>query len=397
MCTTAPTGRIVATNDECPVLYLPQPECPECTTDGVSENGTYTRHPHGCESVRVQRYCCSTCGSFSPSHPSVTDNHRYPRAVTQLSQTIDAFADASLEGIQNIVTVHYNVRPSDQQIHNWLTEPTAEIVDNDLPVYSGIYTYDEQYLTINGQRAYRLTVYDELMRAPVAESIVDRCTKETVREFLTTILAEKPVRVITTDGRSDYPDIIENDLDAFHHRCRFHFIKNGEKKLRNEVFRSVRYTSKEKLRGAIVWSEFKRVFASRSYEAGLRRFEAVLDKIEQLPTELQTYVKEVMENFDRFAVHLRYESVPSTTNNLERYYGHTKPTQIKRRFRSVPHARAFLKRQMRVRTIKQGLISRGRSLSIGRELFPTLSREELEPLFTDAKQRYLSWRDLDVG
>jgi len=122
----------------------------------------------------------------------------------------------------------------------------------------------------------------------------------------------------------------------------------------------------------------------------------VLDN-EHLPNGLQSYVKEVMENFDRFAVHLRDEAVPSTTNNLERYYGHTKPTRIKRRFRSVQHARAFLKRQMHVRTIKQGLISRERSLSLARELFPSLSCEQLEPLFTDAKQRYLFWRDHDVG
>ena len=397
MSTTTPTGRIAPTKHESPVLHLPQPECPECALEDVTKNGSYMRHPHGCDAVRVQRYVCSTCGSFSPSHPAVADNHRYPRAVTQLSHAVEIFTDASLEAIQDILTVHYSVRPSDQQILNWVTEQTAEIVNNDLPVYSGIYSYDEQYLTINGLRAYRLTVYDELLRAPVAESIVDRCTKETVREFLTDSLSEKPTHVITTDGRSDYPDIIEDELDAFHHRCRFHFIKNGEKKLRRNVFENPRYSNQEKLHGAIVWSEFKQVFAAPSYEAGVRRFEAVLDKIEHLPKELRTYVEEVMENFDRFAVHLRDEWVPSTTNNLERYYGHTKPTQIKRRFRSVPHARAFLKRQMRVRTIKQGLISRDRSLSMGRELFPTLSMEELEPLFTDSKQRYLSWRDLDAG
>ena len=395
--TPAPTGCIAPSNDGLSVLFLREPQCPECGTADARKNGTYERHPHGSQSVRVQRYCCDRCGSFSPSHPSVEDNHRYPRAVIQLADAVDAFADASLEAIQDILTVHYDVRPADQQIHNWLTQPTAEVVENDLPVYSGVYTYDEQYLTINGNRAYRLTVYDELMRAPVAEAIVGECTKETVRTFLTTALAEKPTAVITTDGRSDYPEIVEDDLDAFHHRCRFHFIKNGEKKLRNCVFQSVRYSNTEKLRGAIVWSEFKSVFAAPSYEAGLRRFEAVLDKIEHLPSELQTYVKQVMENFDRFAVHLRHEAVPSTTNNLERYYGHTKPTRIKRRFRSVQHARAFLKRQMRVRTIKQGLISRERSLSLGRELFPSLSRDQLEPLSTDAKQRYLFWRDRGVG
>ncbi|MCH7661178.1 MAG: hypothetical protein IH933_11575, partial [Euryarchaeota archaeon] len=189
MSSTAPTGGTVPAIEELSVLDLPQPECPDCATEDVSKNGTYTRHPHGCEAVRVQRYLCAPCGSFSPSHPSVEDNHRHPRAVIQLSQAIDAFADASLEAIQDISTVHYGVRPSDQQIHNWQTEQTAEIVENDLPVSSGIYTYDEQYLTINGRRAYRLTLYDELLRAPVADGFGDRCTKDTVREFLTTVLA----------------------------------------------------------------------------------------------------------------------------------------------------------------------------------------------------------------
>jgi len=312
---------------------------------------------------------------------------------------VNAFTDASLEAIQDICTIHYGTRPSDQQIHDWITHDTAEgeIVANDLPVYSGIYSYDEQYIRIDGRRVYRLTVYDELMHAPVAESLADRCTKETVREFLQTVLAEKPTYVITTDGRSDYTEIIEDDLDAFHHRCQFHFLGNGEKKLRNRVFRSVRYTGSEKLRGAIVWSEFKQVFAAPSYEAAVRRFEAVLDKVEQLPTEVRSYVEEVKENFDRFALHLKDEWVPSTTNNLERYYGQTKPTQIKRRFRSKERARSFLHTQMRIRTLKDGLVSRNWSLSLGRELFPELEMGQGRSLFTEPKRRYLRWRDREAG
>ncbi|MBP1924140.1 IS1 family transposase [Halorubrum alkaliphilum] len=395
MTTSAPTGTIVPTNEELPVLRLSQPECPDCGGP-VSRNGGYERHPQGCQPLRVQRYICANCRSFSPTHPAVADDHHYPRAVTQLATTIDVLTDSSLENRQDVLTIHYNVRPSDQQIHNWCTEQTAEIVANDLPVVSGVFTYDEQYLTIDGSRAYRLTVYDELLRAPVAETIADRCTKETVREFLTTVLGEKPVHVVTTDGRSDYPEIIEDELDAVHHRCNFHFLKNGEKKLRNTVFESVRYANTERLRGAIVWSEFKQVFAAQSYEAAVRRFGAVLDKIEQLPKELRTAVKDVMEEFDTFLGHLRHEAVPSTTNNLERYYGHTKPTQIKRRFRSDEHARAFLKQQMYLRTLKQGLMSRERSLSLGRKLFPAVSIEQLEPLFTESKQRYLLWRDRET-
>lgn len=216
---------------------------------------------------------------------------------------------------------------------------------------------------------------------------------ENRQDVLTIVLGEKPVHVVTTDGRSDYPEIIEDELDAVHHRCNFHFLKNGKKKLRNAAFEGVRYANAERLRGAIVWGEFKQVLASQSYEAAVRRFEAVLDKIEQLPKELRTVVKDVMEEFDTFLGHLRHETVPSTTNNLERYYDHTKPTQVKGRFRSVEHARAFLKQQMCLRTLKQAFISRERLLSLDRELFPAVSMEQLEPLFTESKQRYLSWRD----
>src|SRR5699024_2982102 len=136
---------------------------------------------------------------------------------------------------------------------------------------------------IDGKRAYRLLLYDDLMGAPVAEQVVDGCEKATIREFLTTALGDKPVFVVTRDGRSDYAEIVEDDLGAFHHRCHYHFLKNGEKKLREKVFRSVRYSNAEKLHAAIVWSEFKSVFAAPTYTAALQRFEAVLDKIEHLP------------------------------------------------------------------------------------------------------------------
>ena len=399
--TTAPLITSAPISHESPVVELSPPVCPDCGSTEIVKNGTYQRNPHGrVGPVRVQRYQCSRCpGSFSPSLTWINDGDRYPSAIRRLVRVVNAFTDASLEQLQDTTTVHYGVRPSDQQIHNWITETaqTGEIVANDLPTYSGIYTYDEQYIQIDGDRVYRLSVYDDLMQAPVAERLADRCTKPVVREFLQTVLIDKPTYVITTDGRSDYADVIEEDLDAFHHQCQFHFLGNGERKLRNGVFRSVRHSPTEKVRAALIWSEFKQVFAAPTYERAVRRFEAVLDKVEQLPRRLRVYVEEVMENFNKFALHLRDEWVPSTTNNLERYYGHTKPTRIKRRFRSRKHARSFLQTQMRVRTMKHGFISREWSLAVGRELFPALDREQLTELFTEAKQRFLWWCDIEGG
>ncbi|WP_435080048.1 transposase [Halococcus sp. AFM35] len=394
---TAPSESFETTPNEPSLVEDPEPVC-ECGSERVNKHGTYGRHPHGRAPVRVQRYWCLICGgTFSPSLSFIEDDYWYPDEVRRLVRVVNAFTDASLERLQDICTGHFCVRPSDQQVHNWIAEDTGEIVENDLPMYSGIYTYDEQFLWIDGKREYRLILYDDLMGAPVAEQAVDRCSKSTVREFLTTALEDKPVFVVTTDGRSDYAEIVEDDLGAFHHRCHFHFLKNGEKKLRNKVFQSVRYSNAEKLHAAIVWSEFKSVFAAPSYAAALRRFEAVLDKIEHLPPAVRTYVKEVMENFDKFAVHLRDEWVPSTTNNAERYFSHTKPTQVKRRFRSRERVHSFLKTQMIVRTVKHGFISQEASLARMRELFPDIEMEAVTPLFTETKKRYLWSRDLEAG
>jgi hypothetical protein len=394
---TAPSESFETTPHEPSLVEDPEPVC-ECGSEHVNKHGTYGRHPRGRAPVRVQRYWCLICGgTFSPSLSFIEDDYWYPDEVRRLVRVVNAFTDASLERLQDICTGHFSVRPSDQQVHNWIAEDTGEIVENDLPLYSGIYTYDEQFLWIDGKREYRLILYDDLMGAPVAEQAVDGCSKSTVREFLTTALEDKPIFVVTTDGRSDYAEIVEDDLGAFHHRCHFHFLKNGEKKLRNKVFQSVRYSNAEKLHAAIVWSEFKSVFAAPSYAAALRRFEAVLDKIEHLPPAVRTYVTEVMENFDKFAVHLRDEWVPSTTNNAERYFSHTKPTQVKRRFRSRERVHSFLKTQMIVRTVKHGFISQEASLARMRELFPDIEMEAVTPLFTETKKRYLWSRDLEAG
>lgn len=394
---TAPIGSFETTPHE-PSLVEDSTLVCECGSERANKHGTYGRHPRGHSPVRVQRYRCRICGgTFSPSLSYIKDDYQYPDEVRRLVRVVNAFTDASLERLQDICTVHFGVRPSDEQIRNWITEDTGEIVANDLPTYSGIYTYDEQYLRIDGKRAYRLLLYDDLMGAPVAEQVVDGCEKATVREFLTTALENKPVFVVTTDGRSDYAEIVEDDLGAFHHRCHYHFLKNGEKKLRNEVFRSVRYSNAEKLHAAIVWSEFKSVFAAPSYPAALQRFEAVLDKIEHLPPAVRTYVEEVMENFDKFAIHLRDEWVPSTSNNAERYFSHTKSMQVKRRFRTGDGVQSFQKIQMVVRTVKHGFISREESLARMRELFPEIEMEAVTPLFTETKKRYLWSRDLEAG
>ena len=96
-----------------------------------------------------------------------------------------------------------------------------------------------------------------------------------------------------------------------------------------------------------------------------------------------------MGDFEKFAVHLRDEWVPSTSNNAERYFSHTKSTQVKRRFRTHEGVQSSLKTQMTVWMVKHRFISREASFARMRELFPEIEMEAVIPLFTETKKRYL--------
>lgn len=393
-----------------------RPSCPICGADQPKKNGTYQRHPHGTTPVRMQQYECVRGDSFTESLDWIKDGYQYPLFVIRLCLAVFVLTDASLGTIQDIVTITLNERPSKQRINEWASNATGdqdrhrtptqfgEVVTNDLPTYSGIYTYDEQFVTVAHRDAYRLTVYDSLMQAPVAEQLLTRCTKEVVTEFLTTALAEKPIFAVTTDGRSDYAEIVENELGALvadecaveHHRGLFHFLRNIEDALKREL-ESVRYSSQRKCRMAVVTSEFKQALREGSYPAAVRRFEDVLGKLAPLSPKLEGYVMDVMERFDTFAGYLRDEWVPSTTNDCEQYYSHTQSAQRLRRLRSPEQANGVLWQQQRIRTIKEGLISRDTSVELAKETFPGISSEAVNQLFVESKERYLAARDLEAG
>jgi len=137
--------------------------------------------------------------------------------------------------------------------------------------------------------------------------------------------------------------------------------------------------------------------ADQRYQAPRRRFEAVLDEIEHVPEPMQDQLRMIDEKFEKFTAHLREEWLPGTTNGVERYYSLTQPDRVNHRFRSTDRALAFLQTQMTLRTVKHGFVSRETSLARARELFPAITEDAVELLFTARKQRYLGWRDRPDG
>jgi transposase-like protein len=399
---TAPVETIGAEGNETQVVEESKPICPDCdSADQVSTWDSYQRDPHGRPAVRIQRYMCDRCDStFTASLDGVEDDYRYPDAVRRLTVILYAVIGASCRSSQIICILYFGLCPSRQRIHDWRGESASlgELVANELPshLFSGFYAYDEQHLTDAGDTKYRLLVYDAWRRVPVAEKLVDRATKETIRDFLTTALEGKPCKSVTTDGRQGIAQIVEHDLGVTHHRCLFHVQKNFVDDLETVLSRSF-YSESEKKGAATIGSEFREVLRAPTYSKAVERLEAVLDSVEHLPSTLQEYVEKVDENRETFLGSLKDSPAPRTTNGCERYYSHTQSKGLKRWLHSREEMHGFWKQQMALRTAIEGFVDEEVAIAVLRDRFPAAKIDALEGLYSSKKQHLLEMRELEAG
>lgn len=399
---TAPVETVGAEDNETPVVEESTPICPRCESAAqVSNWDSYWRDPHGLSAVRIQRYMCEQCAStFTASLNGVADGYRYPDAIRQLIVILYAVVGASCRSSQIICVLYFGVCPTRQRIHDWRSESASlgELVCDELPshLFSGFYAYDEQHLTDAGDTKYRLLVYDAWRRVPVAEKLVDRATKETIRDFLTTALEGKPCEAVTTDGRQGIAQIVKHDLGVTHHRCLFHVQKNFVDDLETILSRSF-YSEFEKKAAAIIGSEFREVLRAPTYSRAVERLEAVLDRVEHLPSPLQDHVEKVDEHRETFLGSLTDSPAPRTTNGCERYYSHTQSKGLKRWLHSQEEMHAFWKQQMALRTAIEGFVDEEVAIALLRDRFPAAKIDALEGLYSSKKQHLLEMRDLEAG
>ncbi|MBQ6218911.1 MAG: hypothetical protein IJJ47_04185 [Methanosphaera sp.] len=81
--------------------------------------------------------------------------------------------------------------------------------------------YDEQFLSLNGKRHYRLTIYDSVNEIPISEKIVKNRSPSVIKQFIKESLQNKPIIAITTDFYPMYWNILD-DLNIKQQLCIIH-------------------------------------------------------------------------------------------------------------------------------------------------------------------------------
>lgn len=369
---------------------LVNPICPGCGSGRVTRQEFRERSPKladfGELVIYVRRYRCKRCGrKFTTRLDGVVKaNDQYAVLVKEYVNASIAKGYSSLSELQLQVFANYGLLPSRQAIWNWIGNEELELE------YSGYYCYDEEYLRIDGEKHYRLTLFDHVTNVVVDEFIAETLKREEIEEFLKTSLEGKPVIAITTDGRREYKSIVEG-LGAIHQVCIFHLVEDLLEDLYHYL-RNEKIDPSERMAAARLATELQNVFRCETYGEAEERFDGILGSYRDMPSCLRGYVDKVMVDFDRYTAFLRDPMISKTSNPVEEYYRQTSPEKVKRIYKSSNGLLKYLGKRSAFWAMKHGLLSLEASRFIGLKFMGKRFAElEIQKLFSKRKKHFLTY------
>lgn len=276
---------------------------------------------------------------------------------------------------------------------------------------TGYYHYDEQYPHQNGEQLVRLALIDAINNLPINELLIEKedFDKNAVESFLESSLSGLPQEALITDGASMYRDIIDK-LGIKHQLCIFHIIKNhhtktyrnisrvsrrirtiysningnkttinmldeeiknnnySKKKKRkkrdkienlkkeNQKLRKDRKEKKKELKELLATNErIENIYNADDKKASTRRFNTLNNRGKFLDKNSCSFLENLGKKFDRTVTYYEDPLIPRTNNNIERYFGITLPSYIKRKYRSVTGLTRWLRLQ-KIRWIRRNVL-----------------------------------------
>lgn len=347
-----------ALNDYNNFSYV-NPVCPKCGSKKINKKGSVKRNKQGIDrnefNYRLQTYECKKCKHRFTTHLDfLNKKHKcYINDIREKIKSIIEIGYVSLRNIAKYLEITCDIKISHQTISNILAEESEneqKIIDfeikNPEAEYSGYYTYDEQYLQINGIKHFRLTLYDVLYNIPLAEKIAPHRNYKTTKTFLDQNLKDKPCKAITTDLLPMYDKII-NKTNVKHHLCNYHLFSLIDRITYKQSIKTFMSESdKRKIKKNA--HELKECFCKETVEEVKKAYQTYLRKIDNIPKPLEKFCKtNINKNFNKYTNHLKDKNIPKTSNTVENYYRQTNPDQIKKRYKTKKGILTFLTYKMK--------------------------------------------------
>ena len=290
-------------------------------------------------------------------------------------------------------------------------ELNAELLKQQGIEPTGYYHYDEQFPHENGEPIARLALIDAINNLPINEILVPKedFDKNLVESFLESSLTGLPKEALITDGAPAYPDIVDK-IGIQHQLCIFHILKNHHSKtyktiakiarkirttnkkitnnkttiemLKNQIrqnnlskkkkdkkrekiknlknenskLRKERSEKKKELKELLNTNEcIENIYNADDKKGSRRRFNTLNNRGKFLDRNSCSFLENLDKKFDRTVTYYDDPSIPRTNNGIERYFGITLPSYIKRRFRTVEGLTRWLRLQ-KIRWVRRNVL-----------------------------------------
>lgn len=294
-------------------LSIPDPTCPDCKSHNVVKDGKNPKKIPGTKkSINKQRYKCNNCGKKFTINLKHTKNGKHHfaaiKAFAAFIRCASAKTSTSLRGVKGLLMdffsypfSHESVRNSVSALIPKIRESLSEIVG------SGYYSYDEQWVKINGKWKFRQTLVDYQQNLILNEKVVGTIDKETVLGFFVETLNQSPITSITTDGENSYPEAIKElarikEASIKHQKCTFHSQKELTKVI--SILKKSERKKYKKLK-----SQIRLIFS-------LDNPETMKICFQELGMELELFVTSLLEKEEKITVARKiFDSIYVLRNN----------------------------------------------------------------------------------
>jgi hypothetical protein len=388
------------------IIREESPKCPHCGSIFVVANGytSYENKLFTSFGIKISKgqYLCKTCNQgYIVELPAFNEmSNDFKNAIKSLITSL-RIKNISYSNIAEVIKDSFGYMITSEGVRNIFE--TVEQKIRTLTTYckqSGYYSYDAQYLKINGRQFYRHAVHDVITGNVLIDVVLPKQNNKTIKQiFLNTISSDK-VKAFIVDMAIGYPNLIKECYgpNVKVQWCLFHLFQDIGKKYKgckketkdssfqnelnkqfvfdviyprqnyinflNQVLKWLK-VRRDKLSHldtkilekvmketrAYFWKKYRRMQHKRKKNAKKNgynivqsleqleiKFSLIFDKQKIYPKKIKNVIVKMKKNWDKIVACFIDKNIPTTNNIAERYFGKTCSKNQKKSFRSIKTA-----------------------------------------------------------
>lgn len=179
-----------------------------CNYNGSSNKGMHIFSKSSGSSLRKGQQFCPNCNITIQVKNNWIDNMIDSFNQFLISQILSLSMNLSEEEIMNHLEDTISIKISKSTVHNIITSSNEEFenLEFEYEIKDHFYGYDEQFLKINGKRAYRLVFFDLKENKIIYEGIHYKFSKKILKQVLIDVFGDTKPKGFVVDMRLEYPN-----------------------------------------------------------------------------------------------------------------------------------------------------------------------------------------------